>query len=107
MSLITYLGNRALVRSWVWWYLARPFIGMSVVFLLYAAIRGGILETTASADLLNVYFVTIVAAIAGAYSKDLLDRMSSVGKNSEMFTPLGSTNDKLGTEDTHKNSSGF
>ena len=27
-SFVDYLGNRAFVSSWVWWYLLRSFIGM-------------------------------------------------------------------------------
>jgi len=40
-SFVSYVGNRSFMQSWTWWYLLRPFIGMSLAIIFYFVIRGG------------------------------------------------------------------
>jgi hypothetical protein len=37
-SFVSYVGNRRLVFSWVWWYVLRPFIGMVLALIFYFVI---------------------------------------------------------------------
>lgn len=76
-SFATFVGQRSLVASWGWWYVVRPFIGMTLGLLVYAAIRGGILKVSSDVDVLNPFAVTALSAIAGLYSKQLVDKLKT------------------------------
>jgi hypothetical protein len=39
-SFATYVGNRRLHPSWVWWYVLRTTIGAALALIVYFAIRG-------------------------------------------------------------------
>ncbi len=78
-SFTTYIGNQRFVASWSWWYVVRPLIGATIGFLTYAAIRGGILKVDQQVDVLNPYAVTTLSALAGLYSKQLVDWLKKRG----------------------------
>src|SRR5262245_31444816 len=48
-SFASYVGNRRLVLSWMWWYVLRPLIGMALALIFYFVLRGGLLSTGAAA----------------------------------------------------------
>lgn len=41
-SFVAYVGNRTFVRSWVWWYVARAPVGISLALVMYFVLRGGL-----------------------------------------------------------------
>jgi hypothetical protein len=56
-SFADYLGNRQFVKSWGWWYILRPFIGMSP------------------------YGIAAIAGLAGLFSKQATDKLREVFEN--------------------------
>jgi hypothetical protein len=81
-SFATFVGNRSLVASWTWWYVLRPFIGMTLALVFYFVIRGGLLSVNSGADEMSPYGVAAVAALVGLFSKQATDKLE------EVFTTL-------------------
>ncbi|HET6977116.1 MAG TPA: hypothetical protein VFI24_12385 [Pyrinomonadaceae bacterium] len=77
-SLADYLGNNAFNKSWTWFYLLRPAIGMSLALVFYFAIRGGFLSTTGGAKDINPYGIAALAGMVGMFSKQATDKLSEV-----------------------------
>ena len=80
-SFADYLGNRRLFRSWGWWYILRPFIGMALALIVYFAIRGGLIAGTSDAGHLNPYGVAAISGMAGMFSKQATDKLREVFEN--------------------------
>jgi hypothetical protein len=77
-SFVDYLGNRKFVRSWTWWYLLRPFIGVALALLIYFAVRGGLISASTGASGLSPYGVAAIAGMAGLFSKQATDKLREV-----------------------------
>lgn len=77
-SLADYLGNNAFNRSWTWFYLLRPAIGMALALVFYFVIRGGFLSTTGGADDINPYGIAALAGMVGMFSKQATDKLNEV-----------------------------
>lgn len=73
-----FVGNQKLSRSWLWWYILKPFIGMALAVVFYLVIRGGFLSAGAEAGKLNVYGIAALAGLAGMFSKQATDKLSEV-----------------------------
>ena len=82
-SFVTYVGNRSLVSSWMWWYVLRSFIGMSLALIFYFLIRGGLLSAGAwaGASEVSAFGITAIAALAGMFSKQATDKLRDVFDN--------------------------
>ena len=77
-SFVTYVGNRDLALSWVWWYLLRTFIGIALALLFYFALRGGFFAQEASATEVNPYGVAALAGLTGLFSKQATDKLKEI-----------------------------
>jgi len=73
-----FVGNGKLSRSWLWWYILKPFIGMSLALVLYLVVRGGFLSGSVTTGELNVYGMAALAGMAGMFSKQATDKLSEV-----------------------------
>ena len=77
-----FVGNRALKRSWLWWYLLQPFIGGGLAFVFYAAMRGGLVSivsaSNASASNLNTCGLVAMCAMVGLFSKAATSKLGEV-----------------------------
>lgn len=80
-SFVTFVGNRALVASWTWWYLLRPFIGMAIALVFYFVVRGGLLSVGATAGDVSPFGITAIAALVGMFSKQATDKLREVFDN--------------------------
>jgi hypothetical protein len=89
-SFATYVGNRALAMSWVWWYLLRVFIGIALAVLFYLAVRGGFLAAQAQTSDVNPYGIAALAGLVGLFSKQATDKLE------EVFTTLFRVQDRKG-----------
>jgi hypothetical protein len=89
-SFATYVGNRALALSWVWWYLLRIFIGAALAVIFYLAIRGGFLAAQADTSDVNPYGMAALAGLVGLFSKQATDKLE------EVFTTLFRVQDRKG-----------
>ena len=77
-SFVDFVGNRSIFRSWGWWYLLRPFIGLSLATIFYFAIRGGLFSADADADDVNPFGVAAMAGLVGMFSKQATDKLREV-----------------------------
>jgi hypothetical protein len=77
-SFADFAGNRRLGRSWVWWYVLRSFIGLSLAMVFYFVVRGGLLSGAASATDINPFGVAAVSALVGMFSKQATDKLREV-----------------------------
>jgi uncharacterized membrane protein YeaQ/YmgE (transglycosylase-associated protein family) len=81
-SLADYIGNDNFNKSWTWFYLLRPTIGMALALVFYFVIRGGFLTTSGGAKDINPYGIAALAGLVGMFSKQATDKLS------EVFTTL-------------------
>ncbi len=75
-SFADYVGNRKLARSWIWWYILRPFIGVALALVFYFVVRAGFL--TGGAGDVNPYGVAAMGALAGMFSKQATDKLEEI-----------------------------
>jgi hypothetical protein len=77
-SLADYIGNDNFNKSWTWFYLLRPSIGMALALVFYFVIRGGFLTTSGGAKDINPYGIAALACLVGMFSKQATDKLSEV-----------------------------
>jgi hypothetical protein len=77
-SFAKYVGTRRFARSWYWWYLVRLPIGSGLALILYFALLGGLLNGDATSKVVNPYGVAALAALAGLFSKQAVDKLAEV-----------------------------
>jgi hypothetical protein len=73
-----FVGNQTLSRSWIWWYLLRPFIGMILAVVFYLVIRGGFLSAGTEAGSVNPFGIAALAGLVGMFSKQASDKLNEV-----------------------------
>ena len=84
-SFADFVGNEKLARSWLWWYLLKPFVGMGLAVVFYLVIRGGLLSGGTEAGKVNIYGIAALAGLTGMFSKQATDKLG------EVFTTLFQT----------------
>ena len=78
-SLTDFIGNRTVVASWFWWYIARPFEGMSMALVFYAVLRGGFLAgTPADAKYVNPFGVVAIGALVGMFADKAAQKLAEL-----------------------------
>jgi hypothetical protein len=77
-SFTTYLGNARLSRRWLWWYVLRMPIGVSLSLLVYFAIRGGFFTTVSGGTDVNPFGVAALGGLVGMFSKHAADKLQDV-----------------------------
>jgi hypothetical protein len=77
-SFADFVGNRALRRSWLWWYILRPFIGLSWSLLVYFVLRGVMFSGAASLSNVNPFGIASVAGLIGMFSKQATDKVREI-----------------------------
>lgn len=77
-SLADYIGNDRFSKSWTWFYLLRPVIGMALALVFYFVIRGGFLTTSGGAKDINPYGIAALAGMVGMFSKQATDKLGEV-----------------------------
>lgn len=87
-SFVDFVGNKKLKRSWLWWYILRPFSGSILALIFYMIIRGGLLAGQIEGTALSRYGVTGLSGLIGLFSKQAIDKLN------EVFNTLFSTKDK-------------
>jgi hypothetical protein len=82
ISFVNFAGNRKLVKSWFWYYAARPFAGAFLALVFYLVLRGGLLSAGVDTEEINQYGVLAVSGLAGLFSKQAIEKLK------ETFTTL-------------------
>ena len=81
-SFADFVGNRQFAKSWTVWYLLRPFIGVGLALVIYAAVRGGLLSMVIAegveADEINPFGIAALAGLTGMFSKQAADKLNEV-----------------------------
>jgi len=77
-SFAEFVGNRMLMRSWLWWYILRPFIGLSWSVLVYFVLRGVMFSGTSSMASVNPFGIAAVAGLIGMFSKQATDKVREI-----------------------------
>jgi len=77
-SFADYVGNQRLTPSWLWWYLLRTMVGVSLAVLFYLVVRGGFLSAGAGANDVSPYGIAAVAGLVGMFSKQATDKLKEV-----------------------------
>lgn len=83
-SYTTYIGNRKYKKQWTWWYVLRIPVGSALALFLYFTTRGGLITGTTPPDKtvdLNIFGIMSFAALAGLFSKQLIDKLGEVFSN--------------------------
>jgi hypothetical protein len=73
-SLGKYVGNRALMRSWIIWYLLMPISGATLAPAVYLLWRVGVLAN--STDHLNLLGIYAFSLLAGLFAEHALEMLS-------------------------------
>ena len=77
-SFVDFVGNRRLTRSWVWWYLLRPYVGVPMAVLFYFVVRAGFLSSGVSAGEVNRFGIAAVAGLVGMFSVKAGDKLKEL-----------------------------
>lgn len=82
-SFATFVGNRSLASSWLWWYLIRPFIGMAIALIFYFVVRGGLVLLSVESDIsgLNPFGIAALGGLSGMFSKQATDKLRDIFDN--------------------------
>ncbi len=102
-SLVKYVGNRQLKRSWLPYYLSLPFVGAGLAPIIYMLLRVGILspsgpvgEGTKTSDL-NLVAIYAFAAMCGIFAKTAMEKLSEIFATVFRIADKG-TKDPIGPE---------
>jgi len=67
-SLTTFIGAKKFVRSWLLWYIVKPFSAAALAIALYFVFRGGFLNTSDDVSNINLYGIMTVALLTGLFT---------------------------------------
>jgi hypothetical protein len=92
-SLVIYIGNRELRWSWVPFYVVRPVLGAALATLLYVVLRAGLFSPSSSSQQASPYGFAAVAALAGLFSDQAIEKLKKVAE--ELFEKLPAGKDAI------------
>lgn len=101
-SLVMFIGNRQLKRSWLPYYLAMPFTGAGLAPVVYMLLRVGLINPTGTAtggtglSSLNFIAIYAFAVLTGLFSRVALDKLGEVFKT--LFRTETPTKDALSAQ---------
>jgi hypothetical protein len=72
--------DKTLHQSWLLWYILRPLVGSSIGLITYLIIRGGFITMDATVKEANVYSFTALAALAGMFSEQAVEKLKRVAE---------------------------
>lgn len=100
-SIVMYIGNRKLRRSWLLYYLSLPFVGAAMAPIVYMLLRVGILTPTGQADggttisNLNLIAIYAFSALTGMFAKTATEKLGDVFAAIFQPKPDRTTGDKI------------
>jgi hypothetical protein len=97
-SLYAYVGNRTLLRSWLLFYLALPFIGAGLAVLFYLILRGGLVTGTAAQ--VNFFGFAAISALVGLFTPEAALKLQQIFNTLLAPTPSGRDSLPPGTDPT-------
>jgi len=97
-SLYAYVGDRALLRSWLLFYLSLPFIGAGLAVLFYLILRGGLI--TGSAAEVNFFGFAAISALVGLFTPEAALKLQEIFTTLLVSTPQERDQLPPGTDST-------
>jgi hypothetical protein len=94
-SFASYIGNRKLARSWIWWFILRPFIAIPLALIFYFVVRGGFFTVSAGTEAISTFGIAGLAGLVGMFSKQAIDKLKEVFENLFKTTQPDQRADKL------------
>lgn len=88
-SLYWYVGNRALVLSWMLMYIMLPFVGASLALVFYFVIRGGFFSPQSSFEQTSPFGFAAFAALIGMFSQQAVLKLRDVADTLLVKPPPG------------------
>ena len=79
-SFYWYVGNRALVRSWIAMYGLLPFVGSILGLVFYLVIRGGFFSSQSINQETSPFGFAALAAIVGLFSEQAIKKLKEVAE---------------------------
>ena len=89
-SFYWYVGNRALVWSWVLQYFMLPFVGSAMGIVFYLVIRGGLFSSNSDINGSNPLIFVAISALVGLFSVAAALKLENIAY-SLFTTPGGGT----------------
>jgi len=80
-SFTSFVGNRQLQASWLWWYVLRGPIGVALAFIFYSVVRGGLLSSGALGTDVSPFGVAAMSSLVGMFSKQATDKLRETADN--------------------------
>jgi len=88
-SLYWYVGNRALVWSWLAKYILLPFIGSTLAFVFYFVLRAGLFSPQATVEEASPFGFAALAGMVGMFSDQAAEKLKEVAATLLAPTPKG------------------
>ena len=85
-SFTNYVGAEKFKRSWLLWYIIKPFTGAGLALIIYFVFRAGLLNFNDTSNI-NLYGIITMAAFAGLFTD------KATMKLAEIFAVVFKTND--------------
>ncbi len=94
-SLVTYVGNRELLRSWLLHYYVMPVLGAGLAPLIYFLFFSGQIGAQDGSDdaVQNLHYAVALTALTGLFAKDGMDKLKDVYRT--VFASTAQGKDKL------------
>jgi hypothetical protein len=79
-SLAVFIGNRQFRKSWIPWYVLRPFIGTSLALITLFVLGSGLAITgsSSSLDTVDPFGVAAITSLAGMFSKRATEKLDEI-----------------------------
>ena len=94
-SFTNFWGSQKLERSWLPWYVAKPFVGAGLALIVYFVMRAGFLSTNVTTGDLNLFGILAIASFVGLFTDIATQKLKEVFGS--LFNPKDDHRpDKLG-----------
>lgn len=91
-SFTNYIGAGQFKRSWILWYLVKPFTATAVALVFYLVLKAGLLSFDGGSGI-NPYGLVIMAALAGLFTDKATIKLEEIFTT--LFKPRDERPDKL------------
>lgn len=88
-SFYWYVGNRALVWSWLAMYILLPFVGTTLGLVFYLVIRGGFFSPQATVQQTSPFGFAALAGLVGMFSEQAVLKLKQVAETLLTEAPEG------------------
>lgn len=102
-SFSNFVGENKIENSWTWWYILRPFVGLSLALVFYFVFRAGLVANTPIVEL-NIYGILTLSTLVGLFSDRATFKLEEVFES--LFHPKTSRKDDTETIKEDKEAQG-